>query len=86
MAEGREVKGRERGREREREYRRFESMLLADASRLCSTLGKLAFTFLMSNGVKSPVGVISAANTGITGVPCEMFFSSAHSYLILVKF
>ena len=38
-------------------------------------------TLLKSNGLNSPVAVISAANTGITGVPCDLFFNSAHSYL-----
>ena len=79
----RKLRAREEG---EREYRRFESMLLADASRSCLSLGNVAFTFLMLNGVKSPVGMISATNTGITGVPCAWFFNSAHSYLVLVKF
>ena len=43
----------------------------------------LHWPFLKSNGVKSPVAVISAADTGINGVPCEIFFNNAHSYLVL---
>ena len=57
-------------------------MAVADSCRACSTLGNAALTFLKSNGVKSPVDVISAANTGITGVPFDLFFNNAHSYLV----
>ena len=41
---------------------------------------------MKSNGSKSPVGVISATNTGTTIVPCDLFFSIAPSYLVLVMF
>ena len=66
-------------------YRSFEIMLLADARLACSTCGIACRNFLMSNGLKSPADIVSAANTGITGVPNALFFNKAISYLVCVK-
>ena len=76
---------KEKESESGREYCSSEIILVADSCLEWITSGNAALTLLKSNGVKSPVVVISAANTGITGVPCEIFCNKAHSYLVLIS-
>ena len=79
-------KEKEKESESGREYCSSEIILVADSCLEWITSGNAALTLLKSNGMKSPVAVISAANTGMTGVPCEMFCNKAYSYLVLISF